>query len=237
VAERTTAHSDHPGAGRGPADLPRATPRRGLDHPGLTAQASPAGRRTSQAERGVVGGSHRPPATEPMPVLRESTVRTGRIPVLPAIPVSRRGDLPCALFAETTRADQAGLVEAVACAVTGVAREADEISRCTALIRWRGRVPRRSLWVNAVGQCPSRVCSGRDGGSGRVRSTHRSPGPSGVVPGRTSAIAGLQAPIIGFAELFAYRSATWHVAAINSSINAGRLVPGRWSPQRAVGRA
>lgn len=79
MAEHTAERDDHPGAERGPAGLPRATGRIFLDHPGRPTQTSPASRATTQAQRGVVGGSHRPPPARPVSPLRQCTVRTGLV--------------------------------------------------------------------------------------------------------------------------------------------------------------
>ncbi|MDT7711928.1 MAG: hypothetical protein QOG46_617 [Pseudonocardiales bacterium] len=65
-------HRDLADVGCGPAGLLRTAARSGLDHPGLTTQASPPGPGASQVERGVVGSAHRPPA-----VRRVSTLRRG----------------------------------------------------------------------------------------------------------------------------------------------------------------
>src|SRR5947209_17074379 len=79
MAEHTAERGDLAGAGRGPADLPRPAPRNNLDDSGLPVQTSAAGRRTSQAKRGVVGASHHLPAAGQVPTLRNSTRRTGLV--------------------------------------------------------------------------------------------------------------------------------------------------------------
>lgn len=77
VAEHPAERGDPPDTGRGAAGLPRPTARSSLDHPGLAAQASPAGRGASQAQRGVGGDScHSPPKVK-VSALRLPRDRTG----------------------------------------------------------------------------------------------------------------------------------------------------------------
>jgi hypothetical protein len=76
VAEHTAEHHDAGAAQRGAHAGPGGAAWYGLDHSGVAAEASPAGRRASQAESRMVSPSSCAPAAKRMPALRQLTDRS-----------------------------------------------------------------------------------------------------------------------------------------------------------------